>query len=132
MSYFINNRFYFFIFFLFYINISLFSVTLPDGSEVKAEDIKYYNNKNIKSVKLLDPANIKTPFGKLMFGDVDKKYNLVTFYKNGKIKRLRLAQDIEIDDKVFYDRSLLLFDENGKCQGRLEWDDDINESIIKE
>ncbi len=85
-------RFKFNIFIFLLINISIYSVKLPDGTDVSINKFDKYENGNIKSVSLSEPATLKTPIGLLTFFQSVSEFeglegnSTVEFHQNGTIK----------------------------------------------
>ena len=87
--------------------ISLSKITLPDGTEALAKDVKEENGKVIEAF-LIQPVWIQTPAGKL---EVHEK---IIFHKNGKTAYCRLTQNQSIDTLVGKVKTdTVVFHENG-------------------
>ena len=77
------------------VGIELFAVKLPDGKNVRSDEVTSYKSGAIKSVKLREDTEITTPIGTVM-ADAYKK---VYYYENGTVKSIVLSQH-EINENL--------------------------------
>ena len=76
----IKKQFIWSCFILLYGIHAAFAIVLPDGTDAIIRSVEKYPSGKIKSVKLSEPTELNTPFGKYTFSGT------VTFYENGSIR----------------------------------------------
>ena len=67
--------------------IELFAVKLPDGKNVRTDEVTSYKSGAVKSVKLREDTEITTPIGTVMAFAAEKVY----YYENGTVKSIVLS-----------------------------------------
>ena len=75
--------------------IELFAVKLPDGKNVRTDEVTSYKSGAVKSVKLREDTEITTPIGTVMAFAEKKVY----YYENGTVKSIVLSNH-EINKKL--------------------------------
>jgi len=68
--------------------IELFAVKLPDGKNVRTDEVTSYKSGAVKSVKLREDTEITTPIGTVMAFAEKKVY----YYENGTVKSIVLSK----------------------------------------
>lgn len=77
------------------VGIELFAVKLPDGKNVRTDEVTSYKSGAVKSVKLREDTEITTPIGTVMAFAKEKVY----YYENGTVKSIVLS-DHEINKNL--------------------------------
>lgn len=77
------------------VGIELFAVKLPDGKNVRTDEVTSYKSGAVKSVKLREDTEITTPIGTVMAFAQEKVY----YYENGTVKSIVLS-DHEINKNL--------------------------------
>ena len=67
--------------------IGVFAVKLPDGKNVRTDEVTSYKSGAVKSVKLREDTEITTPIGTVMAFAAEKVY----YYENGTVKSIVLS-----------------------------------------
>lgn len=80
---------------MFAVGIELFAVKLPDGKNVRTDEVTSYKSGAVKSVKLREDTEITTPIGTVMAFAKEKVY----YYENGTVKSIVLS-DHEINKNL--------------------------------
>lgn len=86
--------------------IEVFAVKLPDGQNVRSDEVKSYPNGALRSVKLREETEISTPLGNAV------AKGTVYYYENGTIKSVTLSDASGINEQLSIKTNLAADDDS--------------------